>query len=129
MTTHSYSEERNPASPIIPIKISTVLEPDKVYDKTALLDTGSDVSCIPLKIAKELGMNPSSYEPLEGVSGKISELPIYDLNIIFNGKTYSNHIIYGFADEDYLLIGRDIMNEFHICFDGINLNVNIHENE
>ena len=127
MTTYDYSEECTPPCPLIPIKISNALEPDKYLEKTALLDTGSEISCIPKKIAQELDLQSTTSKDLAGVSGSVEETPIYTLNIEFNDKSFIEYELFEFADEDYLLIGRDILNEFHICFDGINLNVNIHD--
>ena len=129
MTTYDYSDDCIVPCPIVPIKVSNLFEPDNYLEKTALLDTGSDISCIPKKIAQELNLTSTTTDYLEGVSGSVEETPIYTLNIEFNDKSFIEYELFEFAEEDYLLIGRDIMNDFHICFDGINLNVNIHENE
>ena len=127
MTTHNYSNECNPPCPLIPIQISTVLDRTTYHDKIAFLDTGADMSGIPPKLVQELGIEASGKQPIEDAYGEEENKDTYRLNIVMNGKTFTNHEFFEYTDEDYILIGRDIMNEFHICFDVINLNVNIHD--
>jgi len=102
MITHSYSEECDPPCPIVPIKISSIIHPDRVLEKTALLDTGADISAIPLSIIQELQINEIDYVPVEGVKGTEKRTKLYVLNIEFNCKSFNEHLVIEFADENYL---------------------------
>ena len=118
MTFYDYIDDDLPY-PVIPIQLSTIDDPGLKHTKYALVDSGGEISCIPSSIVAELGLTPRGNEPVLGVNG-VEDLEFYEINLEVNGIPFNNHLVYKYVDLQYLLIGRDIINRFHICLDGIN---------
>jgi hypothetical protein len=116
---YSYSHDVIPPEPVVPIEISTSSNPDLRLQKIALIDSGSDISGLPPSVVDEFSLNPIREELVEGSTGRDIR-PIYTVNILFHGTSFLNLSVMGLPYEDYIVIGRDILNSFHICLDGVN---------
>lgn len=86
-----------------------------------LLDTGSDVTILPARQVASLHLNPSATPEIElaGFDGTTRTIPAVYAQVVFLGKRLTGE--YYLLNEDLGIIGRDIMNEFVILFDGPNL--------
>ena len=116
---YNYSHNVIPPAPVLPIEISTPFTPDLRLQKIALIDSGADISGLPPSVIDELSLNPIREEQIQGSTG-IDIRPIYAVNILFHGTSFSNLSVMGMSGEDFIVIGRDILNSFHICLDGFN---------
>jgi len=114
---YSYSNTLKPDAPFVPIDISSVTTPKKVYKRDALVDTGAGVTGIPLSIVSDLNLKPIRYQILGSATGK-EKKPIYTVNITFHGLSFANISVVLFDQRDFILLGRDIINAFHLCLDG-----------
>lgn len=85
-----------------------------------LLDTGADVSILPLSGIEQVMSNKSdrTFE-LVGFDGSRSSFPAFDAQIVFLGKRFSGKF-FGIHD-DVGILGRDILNQVSPIFDGPNL--------
>lgn len=86
-----------------------------------LLDTGSDVTLVPQTHSEMLKMNLSAgqqYE-LEGFDNKKSFSYTVKLHLIFEEKTFRGE--YFVIDQEYGIIGRNVLNFLDLQFDGKNL--------
>ena len=118
---YNYSRDSIPPAPVIPIEISKPSTPDDKLPKLALIDSGADMSALPPSLIDELGLTPIREVIIQGSTG-IGIRPIYVVNILFHGTSFRYLSVMGMPDEDLIVIGRDILNSFHICLDGINEN-------
>ena len=86
-----------------------------------LLDTGSDVTLVPRRYVGNLGLDLSSSRQFElaGFDNKKSLSQTVSLHLIFEGKTFRGE--YFLIEQDYGVIGRNILNFLKIQFDGKNL--------
>lgn len=84
-----------------------------------LLDTGASMTCIPLSILEAL--RPSleyRNSAVAGVNGtKI--MKIFRIDIRLNSCLFRGLEVVGF-ERDFALVGRDILNNYKIVFDGLN---------
>lgn len=90
-------------------------------DVPMLLDTGSDVTLVPQIHAAKLKIDLTSsrqYE-LAGFDNKKSFSHTVKLHLIFEEKTFRGE--YFLIDQDYGVIGRNILNFLNLQFDGKNL--------
>jgi clan AA aspartic protease len=117
---YKYSSS-NPPAPIVPVEISTVYDPDSVCNIDALIDSGADVSCIPLLVVNGLNLIPIRVDEIKGITGQKRTVGIYAINLVFNNIPFKNQTVYEVPDkdEDCVILGRDILNKLHICLDGI----------
>jgi hypothetical protein len=111
-------------SPPAPIAKVTLLNPRtslQTSDVPMLLDTGADVTLLPTPYLQNLGLNLDSGRKFElaGFDNQKSITTLVEIHIILSGKTVRGE--YFLIDQDYGIIGRNILNLFKITFDGKSL--------
>lgn len=83
-----------------------------------LLDTGSQVTFVPESILSRLGLQPYSQPRSSiGIGGKASYSP-YIVSIEMEEQRVPNFPVLAW-EKEIALVGRDVLAEFHVCFDGI----------
>ena len=115
-----------PLAPIIDVKIAppTWLDKTGEYQTQAFLDTGSDCTLIPLEIISSLELQiVDTQVAITGVAGgRVDGYACY-ANIWLGKKSFQAVRVYGCISESLdnrVLIGRDVLNQCRIEFDGIN---------
>jgi predicted aspartyl protease len=115
-----------PLAPIISIKITAPewLNKSGECSIDAFLDTGSDCTLIPLEIISSLELSiVDSYVEITGVAGcRVNGYACY-ANIWLGEKCVRAVRVYGCESkslENRVLIGRDVLNQCSVKFDGIN---------
>ncbi len=88
-------------------------------DVPMLLDTGSDVTLVPRTYAKKLNLSVSREFELAGFDNRKSFNQTAELHLMFEGKTFRGE--YFLIEQDYGIIGRNILNFLNLQFDGMNL--------
>ena len=87
-------------------------------DVPMLLDTGADVTLVPLAVIDHLGLEASStvqYE-LEGFGGSTSLAQVVHLELIFLRRTFRGQFL--LVDQEWGIIGRNILNSVSILLNG-----------
>ena len=87
-----------------------------------LIDTGADVTLLPLSVARELGVSGSpgkAYE-LIGFEGSISSALAAHAEMVFLGRRFRGQFL--LVDQPAGIIGRNILNSVAMLFDGPRLN-------
>ncbi len=120
-----------PLSPILDIKIVPPEWLDKTgeYPIKAFLDTGSDCTLIPLEIISHLKLSivDTSVEITGVAGGRVAGYACY-ANIWLGKKCIRAARVYGCVSESLenrVLIGRDVLNQCCIEFDGVNSRLTI----
>jgi hypothetical protein len=107
-----------------PVALITVLNLKNGLKKSnvpMLLDTGADLTLIP-KYAVEylnLDFSQSSQVRLETLEGNVSISQTVELQISFADENFQAK--FPLIEQEYGVIGRNILNDFRIEFDGQNL--------
>jgi len=104
-------------APFAPVVISSIENPQKSYSKFALLDTGATMSAIPLSVIRELKLKAIRRRTVTGSTGKAKKR-IYTVNITFHGVPFNGITVVEFNQGNFIIVGRDILNTVHVCFDG-----------
>jgi hypothetical protein len=118
----TYDTER--ASPPAPFALVTLRNPHhrkSVVDVPMLLDTGADVSLIPLLVVEALEIVTMSAEGIRlvGFDGTASASATALVEMRFLEKTFRGEFL--IVDGTYGIMGRDILNLVCLTFDGPNL--------
>jgi len=108
------------------LEVFAPTDKELVSRSKALIDTGATITCVPESVIAELGRENlvATKKNVEGAFGgrqTQTEREAYVLNIKLD-KCYFHDIevVVLPPDKDYALIGRDILNDFSITFDGPN---------
>lgn len=116
----NYSQTFDPPAPIANITLRNVETGERTGDVSVLLDTGADISLLPLSAIRKLKIELSGETvDLIGFDESKSTSEIYRLQVIFLGKRFTGD--YCAIDGEIGILGRDVLNEFSITFDGKSL--------
>lgn len=120
-----YSESYNPPAPIANVKLRNSQTLELISNVPMLLDTGADVTLLPQILCKQIGVKISEteYLELEGFNETRSVFFYVRLNLIFLNKLFRGKFLV--IDQAEGIIGRDILNQFAILFDGKNFEWNL----
>lgn len=119
-----YSKSYAPPAPVAQIKLRNSIDLSIISNVPMLLDTGSDITLLPESACLKIGavISKSKSLELESFNGKKSIAFYTSLDLIFLNKLFrGNFLVYGQQEG---IIGRDILNEFSILFDGTKLSWN-----
>jgi predicted aspartyl protease len=109
-----------PPAPLAKISIRNFKNKNRVSEVPMLLDTGADVSLIPTKSIESLDFSLGESMKLIGFDGNETSFQSVEAQIIFEGKRFTG--TYFLIDQEYGILGRDILNSFTLIFDGVELN-------
>ena len=113
------SAKFSPPAPVAKVILRNPGNGFEEKDVPMLLDTGSDVTLIPQIYAKKLNLSVSREFELAGFDNKKSLNQTAKLHLIFEGNTFRGE--YFLIEQDYGVIGRNILNFLNIQFNGNNL--------
>ena len=117
------SELFNPPAPFTKVGLRNPQNKKRVLDIPMLLDTGADVTLLSARFVGNLEIDfVEEPQKLEGFDGKVDLFQPVDLQLIFLRKRFSG--TYFLIEQEYGILGRDILNTFALIFDGIDLNWN-----
>jgi hypothetical protein len=108
----------DPPAPLALVVIKTDKSNGFIRDVPMLLDTGADVSLLPRSYAAALTPSDANFYELEAFDGKKSTAPSITAELEFLGKTFRGQFI--LIDRWYGILGRNILNNLSILFDGPN---------
>lgn len=110
--------------PPAPLAFVTLINPEnnlEINDVPMLLDTGADVSLLPQVFVEKLNINLSNSQQatLAGFNDLKSVSYLVKLHLLIEGLTFRGE--YYIINQDYGIIGRNILNLLKVQFDGKNL--------
>ncbi|MDQ3005240.1 MAG: retropepsin-like domain-containing protein [Chloroflexota bacterium] len=87
-------------------------------DVPLLIDTGADVTLLSREVVERLGIEPVDDEAYEvqGFDGESKLVKIVQLELIFLGRKFAGQFL--LIDQPMGILGRNILNEVSILFDG-----------
>ena len=87
-----------------------------------LIDTGADLTLLPLSVARELGVFgiPGKAYELIGFEGSISSALAAHAEMVFLDRRFRGQFL--LIDQPAGIIGRNILNSMSMLFDGPRLN-------
>ncbi|MGQ0541972.1 MAG: retropepsin-like aspartic protease [Blastocatellia bacterium] len=116
-----YNDQYAPAAPFSLITLKNIETSETIRDVPMLLDTGSDITLLPLTHCRRIGIEVSEENTLDlfGFDGSTSKGLYVRLELQFGGKQFrGNFVAYDQAEG---ILGRNILNEFSLLLDGPNL--------
>ena len=113
---YRYDTKFNPPAPVLPIQLSS---PSRLSLLTvpALVDSGSDITVIPRTLAQDLNLPPAYVAYSKGLSGAFEESTVFSAMVSIEREEPEITGVLTW-DEDYVLLGRDIINHWKALLDG-----------
>lgn len=120
MVRYRYLTDFSPPAPFVHVVIGNPENGQATQEIPALLDVGADRTVVPLKIIEQLHFSPLRTLLVGGLGNEVQRLETFSATVqIRQGRPYAVEIL-GHANESYLLLGRDVLNQLRIVLDGPN---------
>lgn len=117
----NYNNQYQPPAPFALITLRNLETSETVQKVPMLIDTGSDLTLLPLAYCNLLGIQIKEENALDlfAFDGSTSKGFYAPLELQFGGKQFrGNFVAYEQAEG---ILGRNVLNEFSILLDGPNL--------
>lgn len=112
-----YSLSHDPPAPIAKVKIKNKKTSETAENIEMLLDTGADITIVPKKFCESIDIEISEDSvELEGFNTAKSIAFYANFDFYFLNKMFRGNFLV--LDLEEGIIGRDILNEFTLEFDG-----------
>lgn len=115
-----YNQSVRPPAPFLDVVLRHPVNPQVTQTLPAKVDTGADISAIPLSIVDEFNLSRASTIPVEGYDGHLSTVPTYAIGLSI-ADTYPGRLEVISISETYVLVGRDVLNRFYVRLNGPDL--------
>ncbi len=125
MVRYAYTRQVDPPAPFVHVTIRPPIDGVAGLELPAQLDTAADLSIIPGRLVDSLGLIPLEMMSVLGFGGHLQTLPTYLVEIRVRGLDAALVKVMASEDEPYVLLGRDVLNQFSIRLDGPNLALEI----
>jgi predicted aspartyl protease len=125
MIRYSYNQQFQPPAPFVHVTIRTPRGEQMVADVPALLDTAADITVVPGRISDELHLVPLDEISIEGFDRHVTCVPTFLVQVSLRQlEPVVVKVVVG-REEPFVLLGRDILNQYRVLFDGRQLRLEI----
>ena len=116
----SYDQSFEPPAPLLDVLVLHPLSPDRSRRVPAKLDTGAELSAIPHAVADELELMAVRNILAETYDGTRASVATYFITLeAAQARFLRLEVI--LIPEDYVLLGRDVLNHFYAQLNGPDL--------
>ena len=115
----------NPPASSARVTLRHPLSGATVSNVPMLLDTGADVTLLPQSFVEQLGISVAGsegYYELMGFDGGVSVAQVVEVDLLFLRRAFKGRFL--LINQEWGLIGRDVLNHVSLLFDGLRLNWN-----
>ncbi|HET7089608.1 MAG TPA: retroviral-like aspartic protease family protein [Anaerolineae bacterium] len=112
-----YDTSLIPPAPFLSAHVSNLTGSAESPPIPAKVDTGADVTAIPANLVNQLNLVLASEIQVEGYNGHRATLPCYDIVLRVAHLRVVGLSVISFS-EDYILLGRDVLNLLRLLLDG-----------
>ena len=112
-----YSYRFNPPAPMLLLSATAPLSMENAR-VDALIDSGSDMTVLPVEMVHRLGIPRVGFVLMSGVDQETREVPVYAVALGLDGVLPpSIHRVVAW-EKDYGLLGRDVLNKVVLLLHG-----------
>lgn len=126
MTRYIYNQQLVPPAPLVPVGVSNPQRTGEGVESPALLDTAADRTVIPQELVESLHLLTVRYLSVAGLGGRETRLPDFVIRLAVRQAPPLTIELVACPGEPFVLLGRDVLNQFRIVLDGPQLSLEIH---
>ncbi len=125
MIRYRYVDRLSPPAPFINVVARCPDTGFRTNELPALLDYGADRCVLPRRVVTALELAEDGAESFAGFGGQVERLPLFLVEFcIHDLKPLQVRAVVG-EREDYILLGRDMLNTLRVLLDGPQLALEI----
>ena len=118
MIRYAYQSQLQPPAPFVSVKVRNPATGVELGDLPAQLDTAADRTVLPDTIVKSLGLPQIGSIQIAGFGGVIHSFPVFAALVGIHDLAPQPVKVATHADEVWILLGRDVLNNRRIVLDG-----------
>jgi hypothetical protein len=116
----SYDARFDPPAPVAAINLRSIDRHKRVSNVAMFIDSGADVTFLPASAVSQLGLPNQGDREVTAFDGSESVAASVECELLFLGQIYRG--VYLVVDDQYGLLGRDVLNRVSLVLDGPGLN-------
>ena len=116
----SFSTLKTPPIPVVTLDLATLDGSATIAGIEAIVDTAADRTVIPLTFLHQLKLRPVSHGQAQGFGTATFVVDIYELRVVIPNVCDIKVRAIEHANESFILLGRDVLNQLSFAFDGPN---------
>jgi gag-polyprotein putative aspartyl protease len=124
LVRYRYNQQVQPPAPFIYVMIHHPVGHSATERLPALLDSGADITAVPADVANQLALTKFSDVILAGYMGPTMLVESYVVNLTLHDFDVAAVEVV-LTDSPYVILGCDVLNQFHITLDGPHLRLEI----
>jgi predicted aspartyl protease len=107
-----------PPAPALEVRLRNPLTAQQTSPHLAVLDTGADISIVPLAILTGINARPLRKERVRGLWGGVGVVYLFNIDIEVNERLLEGVQVVGSDQEESILLGRNLSNHLRLLIDG-----------
>jgi len=120
MVRYQYAKDVLPPAPFVHVELQNPFSDLAVSDLPALLDSGADRTVVPAKLARDLQLTAIRDIVVGGLGGAQHSLQTFRVLLQIRHNEPTRLEVIAHEGEPFILLGRDVLNQFRIVLDGPN---------
>jgi|688.fasta_scaffold566101_2 predicted aspartyl protease len=116
--TYNYSNEYDPAMPVLEVGMSLPKRNTAEITVSALLDSGSDGTLFPVDTLEAIGAKPVGPARVHGLWGGSRSANMYLVKLYIGPQQLFAVRVAGVRTEDECILGRNVLNQLVITLNG-----------
>ena len=111
-----YDARFAPPAPVAAINLRSIDRRKRVSNVAMFIDSGADVTFLPASAVNQLGLPNQGDREVTAFDGSESVAGSVECELLFLGQVYRG--VYLIVDDQYGLLGRDVLNHVSLLLDG-----------
>lgn len=118
MIRYRYQDQVQPPAPFVAVTIRNPISGAERQDVPAQIDSAADRTMLPAELARELELPRIGEIVVVGLGGVIRSLFLHPIQISIHDLPQHTLEVVACEGEPWVLLGRDLMNQFRLLLDG-----------
>ena len=125
MIRYRYQMQAHPPAPFVNVTLRNPQTSIELHDVPAQLDTAADRTLLPDQLVQDLSLPQIRTLIITSVGGLTQPMPTYAVQVSIHSLPVQTVEVVANSAEQWVLLGRDVLNAHRIVLDGPHLSLEI----